>query len=189
MDGNSLVFSYVSGDEGISNDIGIVSLDGNWDPLLVTPAVEAAPAISPDGNWIAYHSNQTGRSEVYVERFPNLGERVQVSTGGGRVPLWAPDGTELYYRSPSDNEAVMAVPIDLQPTFTPGTPTLLFAGNYRGGPTGGSPNTRHYDISPHGDRFLMIKLDALAQEEVDILPPITVILNWFEELTERVPFS
>ena len=66
-------------------------------PLLASPFNESNPAV-PDGAWIAYRSDESGRNEVYVDRFPDLGDRrVQVSTGGGTSPLWSPDGTELYY--------------------------------------------------------------------------------------------
>ena len=76
-------------------------------PLLASPFNESNPAV-PDGAWIAYRSDESGRNEVYVDRFPDLGDRrVQVSTGGGTSPLWSPDGTELYYRA---GPAMIAVP-------------------------------------------------------------------------------
>ena len=190
LDGNTLFYSYAGGDEGgsVTSDIGALAQDGSWEQLLDSGANEGAPAISPDGHWIAYHSDQTGRFEVYVERFPELGQRMQISTTGGRVPRWSANGAELFYRATSANEAVMTVPIELEPTFRPGAPELLFEGNYRGGTVGGSFHNRHYDVTTDGDRFLMIRLDGgLSQSDGDTPLPITVVLNWFEELKERVP--
>ena len=124
-DGNELIINYVGLDG--SRDIGVLSMDGEraWQPLLNSAAIEAEPALSPDGAWIAYSSDETGQAEVYVERFPDLGNRELISTGGGRDPVWSPDGSELFYRDLSRSR-MMVVPIDTEPSLTLGTPTVLY---------------------------------------------------------------
>jgi serine/threonine-protein kinase len=86
---------------GSGADIGVVSLEGEpkADPLIQTEFSEDHGAISPDGRWIAYDSNLSGPFEIYVQRFPELGDRQRISTGGGRNPLRSPDGRELFYLS------------------------------------------------------------------------------------------
>ncbi len=184
-DGQTLVFGYqgTGGDTGA--DIGVLAMEGEgrWEPLLQTAAREGSPAISPDGDWIAYTSDQTGRFEVYVERFPELGERRQISIDGGRAPTWSPVGRELFYRRDGDS-AMMTVPIDTEPVFTPGRPEVVFEAQYRAG--GGV--ARNYDVAPDGERFLMVKQGGAPTDGVgDLAPEITVVLNWFEELKARVP--
>ena len=148
--------------------------DGAWQPLLQTEANERTPAISPDGRWIAYTSDETGQAEVYLERFPDLGQRRQISTGGGAEPLWSPDGRELFYRS---DEAMMVVSVETEPTFTIGVSEILFeARAYARG-------YRASDIAPDAQRFLMIKLGDVGE----VSSQINVVLNWFEELKELVP--
>ena len=160
-------------------DIGLLEMEGeeSWRPLLQTEANEAAPALSPDGTWIAYVSDQTGQPEIYVQRFPDLGDRRLISYGGGTAPLWSPDGRELFYRN---GDQMMAVRIDREPTFTPGRPIVVFEGQYQ---AMFGAISRDYDLSPDGQRFLMIK----AGDENAATPQIHIILNWFEELKERVP--
>jgi len=160
-------------------DIGLLEMEGEqaWRPLLETEANEAAPMVSPDGTWIAYVSDQTGQHEIYVQRFPDLGDRRPISSGGGTAPLWSSDGSELFYRN---DDQMMAVSIDRDPTFTPGRPVVLFEGEYQrlSGDSG-----RDYDLSPDGRRFLMIR----AADGNPPVPQINIVLNWFEELKERVP--
>ena len=172
-----LLFTYgASGAE----DIGLLTIEGDerWEPLLQTESGESAPTISPDGDWIAYVSDETGQSEIYVQRFPNLGEKRPISTAGGDQPLWSHDGRELFYVE--GGKRMMSVSIDRGPPFTSGRPDVLFDGPYMfGDPTAGS--SRLYDVHPDG-RFLMVQ--NLAE---DARTQVTVVLNWFEELKERVP--
>ena len=151
-DGRVLVFSSRTVDptDGPQPlDVGLMMLDEERAvaPLLVSAFNESNPTVSPDGAWIAYRSDESGRHEVYVERFPDLGDRVQVSTDGGTSPLWSADGAELYYRA---GRAVIAVPVETGATFTAGRPETLFDGPYLDG------LARNYDLAPDG-RFLMIK--------------------------------
>jgi len=173
-DGNILVF-YENTLAG--NDIFTMSLEGDPqpEPLLNQPFLEEHPIVSPDGSWIAYTGRGSGQDEIYVRPFPNVDDRRwQVSNGGGAEPLWAPDGRELFYTT---NRAIMVVPIDVDPTFRPGSPEVLFESvDYYFVAAG-----RHYDIAPDGKRFLMIK--SPMRNEARII----VVQNWFEELKRLVP--
>ena len=102
LDGETLFLTAVSPDTG--RDIGMVSSDGSgiWEPLVQTPVDEMSPALSPNGRWLAYASWESGRAEVYVQRFPELRGRQQVSVGSGHRPHWSEDGRELFFlRAPS----------------------------------------------------------------------------------------
>jgi serine/threonine-protein kinase len=145
-------------------------------PFLRTPFNESAPRFFPDGRWLAYTSNESGRFEIYVQPYPGPGGKWQISTEGGTEPVWNPNGRELFYRS---GDKMMAVDIATQPGFAAGTPRTLFEGRYE--PTPATfPN---YDVSPDGQRFLMLKPTEQAQAPTQI----NVVLNWFEELKRRVP--
>ena len=112
-----------------------------------------------------------------MQPYPGPGGKWQISVGGGTEPIWAPDGNEIFYR---DGDKVMAVPIETEPELKAGTPRLLFEGRFL--PTGRPDSRRNYDISPDGQRFLMIK------REQDLVPTeLIVVLNWFEELKRLVP--
>ncbi len=177
-DGGSLIFSELL--QG-GYDIGILSIEGSRQPaaLLRMGFAEMAPTVSPDGAWLAYFTDETGQNEVYVQRFPGLGEKQQISIGGGREPLWSPDGGELFYRSP---RGLMAVPIlDMEPTLRAGTPAILFDQPYAR-----FIERRNYDIHPDGQRFLFLK-EGAATDDPAAEPQIVVVLNWFQELLERVP--
>jgi eukaryotic-like serine/threonine-protein kinase len=147
------------------------------EPFLRTPFNETVPRFSPDGRWLAYISNESGRNEVYVQPYPGPGGKWQISTEGGREPLWNPNGRELFYRT---GDKVMAVDIATQPGFAAGKPRMLFEGSYLPTPLT-NPN---YDVSPDGQRFLMLK----PTEQAETAPTqINVVLNWFEELKQKVP--
>jgi serine/threonine-protein kinase len=146
-------------------------------PFLRTPFNESVPRFSPDGRWLSYVSDETGRFEIYVQPYPGPGAKRQISTEGGTEPAWNPNGRELFYRS---GDKMMAVEIASQPSFNSGNPRVLFEGQYV--PTPGTfPN---YDVSPDGQRFLMLK----PSESAEAAPTqINVVLNWFEELKQKVP--
>jgi eukaryotic-like serine/threonine-protein kinase len=162
-------------------DISRISLDGDRkpEPVLQTSFNESNPDISPDGHWLAYMSDESGRDEVYVRPFPDVNAgRWQISTGGGTRPLWNPNGRELfYYVAPG---TMMSVPIEPGATFRAGAPQVIFQGQYPAPEVG-----RQYSITRDGRRFLMIK-DLAADAEAPP-PQIHVVLNWFEELIQRVP--
>ena len=158
-------------------DIWVLRMaDRKAEPFLQTPFNESVPEFSPDGRWLAYTSDESGRSEIYVQPYPGPGGKWQVSTEGGTEPIWNSNGRELFYRS---GEKMMAVEIATQPGFTAGKPRVLFEGQYAPSPAT-MPN---YDVSPDGQRFLMLK-----PTEAEAGPKqINVVLNWFEELKRRVP--
>jgi serine/threonine-protein kinase len=148
-------------------------------PFLRTPFNESAPRFSPDGRWLAYVSDESSRQEIYVLPYPGPGGKWQISTEGGREPVWNRNGRELFYRS---GDKMMAVDIATQPSFAAGKPRILFEGKYE--PTVfTAPN---FDVSPDGQRFLMLK----GSEQAQAVPTqINVVLNWFEELKQKVPTS
>ena len=159
-------------------DIWVLRLaDRKAQPFLRTPFNESVPRFSPDGRWLSYISNESGRYEVYVQPYPGPGGKWQISTEGGTEPVWNPNGRELFYRS---GDKMMAVDIATQPSFTFGKPRMLFEGQYQLS----SVPAVNYDVSPDGQRFLMIK--ASEQEQAGPTQ-INVVLNWFEELKRRVP--
>jgi serine/threonine-protein kinase len=168
-DGTRLAYYEI--DPTTTRDIILLSEDGTSTPYLNTPANERSPVFSPDGRWIAYTSDESGRDEVYLAPSEEPRPRRQVSTGGGWAPVWSRDGRELFYRN---RAAVMAVQIRTMPTVEIGTPELLFEGPFEPDPApSGSVN---YDVAPDG-RFLMVQSTPLTD--------IRVVLNWFEELQQR----
>jgi len=169
-DGQTVIFDALS--PGTGRDLWVVSLNGERapKPLLQTSFNESQPAVSPDGRSLSYVSNETGRAEVYVQRYPGPGGKSRISADGGTFPAWARDGHELFYRGPT---GMMGVALDSVRGVATGQPRLLFK------TTG--PATR-YAVGRDG-RFLMIEnLPASATAR-----PITVVLNWFEELKAKLP--
>jgi serine/threonine-protein kinase len=150
--------------------------------LIQTSNIEQNGEISPDSRWLVYESNNSGQFEIYVRPFPNVDSGLwQVSTGGGTRPLWAQNGQELFYRSPTG--AVMSVRIELGATWTGSTPSKLFEGRYF---VGGGNFARTYDVAPDGRRFLMIKLGGGGSDETAAPPSLIVVQHWFEELKRLV---
>ena len=147
-DGRLLVFRESSPDTG--GDIGVVSIDGEHRSQLIIrgPSNEASPDMSPNGHWIAYESNLSGRWEVYVQRFPELTTRWQVSTDGGEAPTWGRDGHELFYRR---GNAMMALAVDTTGgSFVFSNAKVLFEGSYA--PEDPARGARSYAVAPDGRR-------------------------------------
>ena len=166
-------------------DIWVLSMEGDrvQKPLLQHEGYkEAQPKISPDGRWMAYTSDESGQNEIYVRPFPEVNKgRWQVSTSGGGWPLWSPNGRELFYLS---NDSAMAVSVETGPTLSFGTPKTLFRSTYLGSSsTGGTL----WDISPDGKRFLLVKDAAANGKPTEFPRKINIVVNWFEELRQRVP--
>lgn len=136
--------------------------------------------FSPDGRWLAYVSNESGRYEVYTQPFPSPGPKRLISTEGGTSPVWARNGSELFYRK---GDKMMVVAITWQPEFKAATPRLLFTGRYEEFAKPDEP--RNCDVTPDGQRFLMIK----AAEPPSPPAQLTVVLGWFAELKRRAPVS
>jgi eukaryotic-like serine/threonine-protein kinase len=160
-------------------DIWLLKLEGDRKPrpFLQTASNEGGAAFSPDGRWLAYQSDESGRDEIYVGSFPEAGRKWQISTEGGTEPLWGKNGRELFYRN---GDKMMAAAVETKPMFAAGKPKLLFKGDYAGGPFSFWPN---YGVSPDSQRFLMMK----ATEPERYTSQINVVLNWSEELKEKFP--
>ena len=167
-DGRSVAFEEDNPKTG--QDIHVVSLSGDHAsvPFLATSANEREATFSPDGRFVAYSSNESGRFEVYVQRFPGGGGKSAISRNGGRWPHWSPKGDELFYRQGS---AMMAVTVAVESTFRAGTPRALFEGRY----------AEWYDVTIDGGRFVMIT------KEQAVLTGLNLVLNWVEELKRLVP--
>jgi eukaryotic-like serine/threonine-protein kinase len=174
-DAQLLAFIEVTPTTGL--DIWVLRMsDRKAQPFLRTPFNEGTARFSPDGRWLVYMSDESGRYEVYVQPYPGPGGKWQISTEGGTEPMWNSNGRELFYRS---GDKVMAADIDTQVGFAAGKPRMLFEGQYGTAPVP-IPN---YDVSPDGQSFLMLKPSEQAQAPTQI----NVVLNWFEELKRRVP--
>jgi len=135
------------------------------------------PVLSPDGRWMAYDSDESGRVDVFIQSFPDPSlKRVKVSPAHGSEPMWTKGGRELVYR---DGDHVMAVTIDLE-SGASGPPRVLFTGPYPDNP--GWTRPRSYDVTPDGERFLMTRVPTNRPQ-----PNIVMVLNWFDELKAKVP--
>jgi hypothetical protein len=169
---------------GLGNrDLQILALDGTRrvQPLLQTPFVERNGIVSPDGHWLAYESDSSGRFEIYVRPFPDVSTgQWLISPAGGTRPLWAANGQELFYVAPGG--ALMAARVGPRgDAWSAGSPEEVLEGPYL---TEGVRDRRSYDVSRDGRRFLMVKQ---APEEQAATPQIIVVQNWLEELKRLVP--
>ena len=175
-DGQMLAFLDVNPNTG--GQIWVLRMgDHKAQPFLQTPFTTGGARFFPDGHWLAYTSDESGRREIYVQPYPGPGGKWQITTEGGTEPVWNPNGRELLYRS---GDKMMAVDIATQPSFTVGKPRMLFEGQYELSPAT-APN---YDVSADGQRFLMLK----PTEQAEAAPTqIVVVQNWFEELKQKVP--
>jgi serine/threonine-protein kinase len=164
-DGTKLLFSEPS---SAPYDFGMFDIKTGMTTMLMKTAYnEREPSVSPDGRWLMYQTNESGRDEIYVRPFPNLqGGRWQISPDGGTRPMWSRDGKEIfYYQAPG---RMFSAAVGSGPTFSAGIPRLLFSGNYAA-PNDGRP----YDVTPDGTRFLMIRDDPRAAHR-----QMVVSLNW-----------
>ena len=155
-------------------DIWILSPGSDPAPFLLTPFDEHSAVFSPDGHWLAYVSDESGRDEVYVQPYPGPGGKWLISSDGGTDPAWSPDGRELFYRH---GDVLLDVPIEVKSGFQPGRPRTLFEGRYEI-----LDGARNYDVSPDGRRFVLIRADDVRQPD-----EFHVVLDSFEELKARVP--
>jgi serine/threonine-protein kinase len=188
-DGAWLVFREDTASGG--NDLMMMSLQGELraQPIIATSFSERNAEISPDGRWLAYESNESGRYEIYVRPFPEVDRgRWQVSSGGGTRPLWARSGRELFYVT-LDGLALMSLPVTAAPAFKPGKATEVFnTAAYVVIGDGGGDVGRMHDVSLDDRRFLMVKPGSASESDQHApLPSMIVVQNWFEELKRRVP--
>jgi Tol biopolymer transport system component len=183
-DGRTLVYTQLDSKTGY--DLWMLPLQGERKPqiFLQTPFNERSAQLSPDGRWLAYISDESGRYEVYVRPFPGPGGKWQISTEGASEITWSPKGNELFYRTGEQREKMTVVDIQTQPTFSAGKPRQLFEGPYVSNAAAGSW-VADYSIALDGQRFLMLK--PKEQQQQTEPTQINVVLNWFEELKHRVP--
>jgi eukaryotic-like serine/threonine-protein kinase len=166
-DGRYILYLTRAKDSGL--DIWALPMFGDRKaiPVSATPFDETLPVFSPDGRYIAYRSNESGRPEVYVQTFPNPTGKWQVSISGAGDPHWRADGKELFFRS--NDQKLMAVDIQTQGAFQAGAPHMLFPMNTQAG----SGFRTRYDVAPGGDRFVTV-----APQSREAIGPTTVVLNW-----------
>jgi serine/threonine-protein kinase len=173
-DGRWLAFA--ENDPATRGNIWMIDMTGDRKPtpFIRTAASESNPHFSLDGRWIVYVSDESGRSEVYVSSFPGPPSKILISNNGGNEPMWSRNKRELLYRN---GAKMMAVDVSFTPTFSAGTPHLLFEAPYYFSPNG----VTAFDTSLDGERLLMIR-----SSETDSAPTqIDVVINWFEELKQR----
>jgi serine/threonine-protein kinase len=177
-DGTRLLFTEIA--PQTNEDLMQVTVTGTHEvtPLVRTPAAERNGIVSPDGRWLAYEANDSGSMEIYVRPYPDAASgRWQVSTGGGTRPLWSRDGRELFYVSSANG--VMRVGVERAASWAATTPTMLLND---GLVVGAAQNVgRNYDVSPDGQRFLVVKpVDASNA------PPQLVVVQHFDEMLKRL---
>jgi Tol biopolymer transport system component len=151
--------------------------------FLQTPHNETGPAFSPDGKWIAYQSDESGKNEVYVRPFPGPGGKWQISTGGGQLPIWSRNGRELFFET-LDNHIMVVDYAAGSDSFTLGK-RRVWSEKQIGGVTGGG--IQNYDLAPDGKRFVVFLPEAPAAQSGSL--HVTFLLNFFDELRRRLPAS
>jgi hypothetical protein len=147
---------------------GIRPEGGTVFPILATPSNEMQARMSPDGKWIAYVSDESGSMEVYVQRYPELGERYKLSAGGGSQPQWRRDQREIFYMAPDHTIAAVSVDVSQGPMF--GTPKRLFHAPVTTNPDNARDN---YVAASDGSRFLVEGVSAAVTDST-----ITLVVKW-----------
>lgn len=173
-DGRFLLFRGLDPQTGFDLWILPVSSDKKPFPFLKTSFEERDGQFSPDGKWVAYQSNESGRPEIYAQPFPGPGRKFQISTNGGAQPRWNENGKEIFYVSLDSK--MMAAVMKLSPdgrSLETGTPEVLFPLRIAGGPVPAINSQQQYAVSSDGQQFLV----NLARDEGPT-SPITLILNW-----------
>lgn len=146
--------------------------------LFLDSAFEEREArFAPDSRWIAYRSDESGRDEVYVRSYPDGSGRQQISTNGGAQPMWNPKGGELFYK---EGDRMMVVDVQTGETFRASKPRLLFESRF---PERSPGDPARYAVTPDGERFIV----TVPAEDASATFRIQVVVNWFDELRERVP--
>jgi dipeptidyl aminopeptidase/acylaminoacyl peptidase len=180
-DGRAIAYTALTPEAG--SHIMVASLEGDHQsrPFADIKAPAGSPKFSPDGHWLAYCSNESGKAQAYVQAFPGPGPKIQVSNDGGTDPVWKRSAGELYFRN---GDKMMAVSVSTAPTFTAGRPQMLWEGRYSHGmstscgPPGATSS--NYDITADGQRFLMVKDEA---PDTAFSRQIVVVLGWADEVT------
>jgi serine/threonine-protein kinase len=158
----------------LRGDIWIQERDREARAFFSSQDLEATPAFSPDGRWLAYVSEEAGQLNVFVRPFPGPGEKYPVSAAGGSEPVWSRDGRELFYRN---GDRMMAVEVQSATTFSASRPRVLFTGNFMS-----DRNTPAYDVNARGE-FVMLN----SNEDERAATQISVLADWFEVLRRQAP--
>jgi eukaryotic-like serine/threonine-protein kinase len=181
-DGKILAYNSIGSGSAAGVRIWILPLEGKHESqeFAKTGSLQGAARFSPDGHWIAYASNESGRPEVYVEPFPGPGGKWQISTEGGNWPVWARGGRELFYLNGSK---IMSVDVTVQPSFTASTPRVtadvpVQTSSFYGG-------NGEFDVSPDAQHFLFVK----ARQQNALPAEVRVVLNWSESWKSLVRTS
>jgi Tol biopolymer transport system component len=170
--GDGKVLAFAERKPSAERDIWVMEAGSDPSPFLMTPFDESVPAFSPDGRFLAYVSDESGRPEVYVQPYPGPGGRWLISTEGGTDPIWSAPGRELLYRS---GDEIMSVTVQTAPEFSAGAPRRILEGRF-----GASDAARNYDASRDGQRFVMVRSD-----ESEAPLQLHAVFNWFSELQRR----
>ena len=184
-DGRTL--SYYVGPTGTptdSRDLWMLDVDGDTRtpaPFVETRFTELGAIFSPNGRWVAYVSNRSGRNDVYVRPFPGPGTEVTISVEGGQEPVWAPSGSELYYRH--DDELVVVSVDEVGSSLSVGTPRHVLDDRFMRDLSGAPGGVANYDIAPNGEQFVMVDAPSGAGDDS---VELHLVLNWIEELRQRV---
>jgi len=171
-DGKTLIYEHRTSEGG--DDLWTLELDGRKEkPLIATRFNESSAVLSPSGTWMAFVSDQSGRVEVYLTRFPSVEGRIQVSTEEGRNPAWSPDGRRLYYRR--RDGTIMAVEVGA------GSPPALSRPVEVVRLPPAPPTRGHFDVMPDG-RFLLVDDESVGA----ITQDLRIVVNWFDELQQKM---
>jgi Tol biopolymer transport system component len=196
LDGKTLIVSSVR-----TSDTGLWSVSTERDSkptvLIDTPSTrDDSAAISPDGQWLAYQSGDTGRLEIFVQTFPPTKTKYQLTTndeyvpyfGGALFPIWSPDGKQIFFtrvERSSGRPRIFSIDVQTQPSFAFGKQKPLPVEGFI--LNGGAGMPRGYDITPDGRQFLVMLPPSEPASSIDRPPQIEITLNWFDELKQRVP--
>jgi len=174
--------AYTTAGPGAPPKVTVVSLQGDRTPRRLDDSkyAQGSPKFSPDGRWLAYCSNESGKAQVYVQAFPGPGPKIQVSNDGGTDPVWKRSGQELFYRN---GDSMLAVAVSTASTFSAGRTQELWKGRYSHGMSSscGAPGltSSNYDVTADGKRFLMIKDE---DQDLATSKQIIVALGWANEV-------
>jgi serine/threonine protein kinase/Tol biopolymer transport system component len=172
--GDGRFLAYTEVDPASGSDIWILTLADHKAKAFVTdPKDQSAPKFSPDGRWLVYTSDESGVREIFLRSASDTGRKLQISTDGGVEPLWNHNGREIFYWN---GDQVMAVDINTSPSLSAGKPHQLFAAQY----VRSQGNLPNWDVSSDGQHFAMLRAVELNVTQLN------VVLNWFEELRQRV---
>jgi Tol biopolymer transport system component len=181
-DGKFLVYADARVDSPKTGyDLWYVPLDGDKKTptlLVEAPTAQGEPRVSPDGRYLAYASNESGRNEVYIKPFPTGEGKWQVSVNGGTAPRWSASGDRLFFIEPGSDSKAIQVDIATKPALNIATPKILFSVS-----STGRRLSNGFDVFPDGKRFVLIA--QVQSDQPQPTPAITVVQNWFAEFRDR----